>query len=159
MGTKKDEERKESVYGDESLSCLWIPSLTPNAQKQSIKKPDKLMYCPGCNHPLKRKQLIRCKLTLSVLDDAKSKKNEALFECGGCAKQLTNATKSACLRKCGHVVCSTCIQQLVAVNKCCVVCDEPVRKKKDVIFLSSGGTGFAAHGNRIEAIKKCEVFQ
>merc|ERR1712228_253972 len=156
---KKNEQNKESVYGDESLSCFWIPSLTPNAAVKSLKQPRKNTYCPGCNQSLKRKQLIPCKFTLCVQDKQnQNKANNNLFECGSCAKILTNATKSACLSKCGHIVCLSCIQKFVSKNKCCVVCDEPV-KKKHVIILSCGGTGFAAHGNKIEATKKSAVFQ
>lgn len=152
-------------------------------------------YCPGCNKPLKRKQLTPCKFTLTKQDDPqildkirngndedkdmkkkKKKRNKGkfrdsmtvgdmnlnkednLYECGSCGKVLTNAIRSACLSKCGHVVCLECIKKFVAVSKSCSICDEPC-KKKHVIILSSGGTGYAAHGNQLEATKKAVAFQ
>eukprot|EP01083_Nonionella_stella_P296275 1006548_1 len=54
---------------DKQLSCFWIPSLTPNAGPLLLKSPDMNTYCPGCNKPLKRKQLVTVKFTLSVQDD------------------------------------------------------------------------------------------
>ena len=83
---------------------------------------------------------------------------DGLFECASCSKVLTNATKCGCLRKCGHILCLQCIKQFVSKSKSCTVCDEPC-KKKHVIMLLCGGTGFSAHGNQMEATKKAVAFQ
>eukprot|EP01084_Bolivina_argentea_P102923 184379_1 len=55
---------------NKKLACFWIPSLTPNAKPTALRAPDMNTYCPGCNKPLKRKQLVSCKFTLTVQDDA-----------------------------------------------------------------------------------------
>ena len=148
-------------------------------------------YCPGCNKPLKRKQLVSCNFTLTKQDDIdingeseslkkkkKKKKKKTknrlsdninlgndnlnkednLYECGSCGKILTNSIRSACLSKCGHILCLECIKKFIVINKHCSICDEPC-KRKHVIILSSGGTGYAAHGNKLEATKKAVAFQ
>ena len=145
-------------------------------------------FCPGCNKPLRRKQLVSCHFVQTVHDDGsiankvrsgqgaehaqKEKKRmsdlgvvkdrgggeEALFECASCSKSLTNSTKCACLSRCGHVVCLECVRQFVAKHKVCAACDEPC-KKKHVIILKRGGTGFAAHGHQMEVTKKSLAFQ
>ena len=85
-------------------------------------------------------------------------KEDNCYECGSCAKILTNAAKSVCLSKCGHVICLECVKKFVSKTKTCVICDEPC-KKRHIIILASGGTGFAAHGNQIEATRKAVAFQ
>eukprot|EP01084_Bolivina_argentea_P125532 222406_1 len=101
----------------------------------------------------------RSKKTISdkMIVQSNDSKEAHLFECGSCSKTLTNAIRSVCLSKCGHVICLECLKKFVPKNKACVVCDEPC-KKKHVIILSRGGTGFAA-SNKIEGTKKSVVFQ
>lgn len=74
-----------------------------------------------------------------------STKVSARWMCPSCRNGLTNSTKVACLRTCGHLLCIKCVQQFVAKDGQCVHCGSECRKK-DVIELTRGGTGFAATG-------------
>jgi len=85
-------------------------------------------------------------------------KYDQKFMCPSCRKTLTDTIQIGCIKICGHIICFNCITQFCAKSKTCVVCDEPC-KKKDIILLKSGGTGFAQHGNQYEATKKGLAFQ
>ena len=52
--------------------------------------------------------------THHVLKRGGDRKLEERFMCPNCRKTLTNAVQCICLRKCGHVVCSTCLKDFVA---------------------------------------------
>lgn len=58
--------------------------------------------------------------------------------CPACRNGMTNTTKMGCLRACGHVLCMTCINTLVAKDGACVDCGAECRQK-DVIPLAMGG--------------------
>lgn len=131
--------------------------------------PDMNTYCPGCNKTLKLKYLKSCEFTLCVNDQSikqcvsngngSKMKYDQKFMCGSCQRTLTNSIRSVCLSKCGHIICVICFQKFVIESKACVVCDEPCRKKKHVIILASGGTGFAGNGNILQATCKNVAFQ
>lgn len=63
------------------------------------------------------------------------------------------------LRRCGHVICSTCTTTLVKPSKSCVECDVAVKKvDKDIIGLVREGTGYSS-GGLAEAKSKGTAFQ
>lgn len=144
--TKQDDDKNivnKLINGDEEIDGYGNKEDKKKRKKNSKKKNKNRNNKISDNMNIKNDNLNR---------------EDNLYECGSCGKVLTNAIKSGCLSKCGHIVCLECIKKFVAKNKCCSVCDTPC-KKKHVIILSSGGTGFAAHGNKIEATKKAVAFQ
>ncbi|KAE8673496.1 hypothetical protein F3Y22_tig00111783pilonHSYRG00519 [Hibiscus syriacus] len=57
---------------------------------------------------------------------------------------------STTLSSCGHVFCKKCADRFVAVDKVCLICDKPC-KERNLVTLGKGGTGFAGHGDHLEA--------
>jgi nitric oxide synthase-interacting protein len=53
-----------------ALPSYWIPSLTPQAEKTRLTKPDKTVYCPMTGNPLRMKDLIEVKFKEIRDDDA-----------------------------------------------------------------------------------------
>jgi nitric oxide synthase-interacting protein len=78
--------------------------------------------------------------------------------CPSCKKTLTNGTKIVILRHCGHVLCKVCSDDFVKPGKKCAICDEKC-KEKDIIEVSTEGTGFAGGGGKVEVKKAGEAFQ
>lgn len=62
------------------------------------------------------------------------------------------------MRKCGHVVCKSCVERLVKPSKACVECDRPLKLEKDLVEFQREGTGFAA-GGQAETKKTGIAFQ
>ncbi|XP_047945079.1 E3 ubiquitin-protein ligase CSU1-like isoform X2 [Salvia hispanica] len=67
-----------------------------------------------------------------------------------CKVTLTNTLSLVALSSCGHVFCKKCADQFVAVDKVCLACDKPC-KERHLVNLAKGGTGFAGHGDHLEA--------
>ena len=92
-----------------------------------------------------------------------------------CCRQLANAVKISVLKACGHVICHTCIDKIIKKDNSCYVCSKKVLED-DIISLQAGGktlitcgsfgktnvsnqsficylkgTGFAGHGEKLEA--------
>jgi len=129
--------------------------LTPNAGKHKISAPDSKTYCQGCNHPLRVTQLSSCIFTNTRKDDKAT--NNSKYMCPSCRNELNDVMKIACLKRCGHILCLSCVKSFVATSKKCCFCDE-ICRKKDVIVLKSGGTGFASHDGQLEATRKDVAF-
>jgi nitric oxide synthase-interacting protein len=84
---------------------------------------------------------------------AKAQENvNSRWMCPSCRNGLTNATKMACLAKCGHVLCMPCVQTLVLKDGACINCGKDCREK-DIIPLELGGTGFSAT-QKVESVKQ-----
>jgi len=128
-------------------SSFWVPDKISDNNKSPIKKPHMQVQCPGCSEPLRLKKLVRAKFTQCNVTDSNSRER---WMCPCCKKTLTNSIRCSVLAKCGHVVCITCLSKFVAKEKTCVICSVPC-KKKHVVVLKSGGTGFAASGTQMES--------
>lgn len=86
-------------------------------------------------------------------DTSAQKKHKSLdksFICPSCKVTLTNTLSLVALNTCGHVFCKKCAEKFVAVDKVCVVCDKPC-KERNLVNVEKGGTGFAGHGDNLEA--------
>jgi nitric oxide synthase-interacting protein len=77
--------------------------------------------------------------------------------CPSCMKTLTTSSKLVLLKSCGHVICQGCVTKFVKPAGKCFVCNGKC-KEKDVISLSSEGTGFAS-GGQVEAKRFDLAFQ
>ncbi|KAJ1512540.1 hypothetical protein HMI55_006195 [Coelomomyces lativittatus] len=142
--------KMESTYAPSkpSLPSFWIPSLTPEAEKEKTTVPEKqrVLCLSSAPHPLSVRHVFPIKLKF----DPETKNHI----CPSCSKQFTNGLKMHIVKTCGHIVCDTCCRTLIVPSKSCNVCDKAC-KAKDIIQLANEGTGFSSLGN-VEA-KKFEV--
>jgi len=180
--SKLSEEEKEKRK--RILPCFWVPNLTPDAGHSHVDKPISHTVCPEGFHILRLKQLRPVHFTLvtqikhknndsdnasnttsnsssnNSSNNSNSNKSKSVglsqYMCSGCRKTLTNATKSTSLNPCGHVICFTCVQRLVAKDKSCPDCGEV---SVSLTNLQLGGTGFAAHGASTISAKPTPAFQ
>jgi len=156
---KKDEEVDEEAKMRE-LPCYWIPNLTPEQGKEvKVSAPNTFTVCPT-GHPCRMKQLCPVNFSLRVDKDKEkavtSTVKSGRYRCYSCSKDLTNTIKTACLRKCGHVMCQACATTIVKVDGSCT-CGK-VNKSKDVVELELGGTGFASTGSFTAETKATPAF-
>lgn len=81
--------------------------------------------------------------------------------CPSCRKELTNSSRIFCkcsyqvtsvsplmivipvMKPCFHVVCKTCVDELVHPSKQCVVCDHEVKAGVDILELKREGSKIA----------------
>nr|GMC86995.1 nitric oxide synthase-interacting protein [Ipomoea batatas] len=86
-------------------------------------------------------------------DTSEQKKTSSLdksYICPSCKVTLTNTLALVAINTCGHVFCKKCANKFVVADKVCLVCGRPC-KDKNVVNLEKRGTGFAAHGDNLEA--------
>jgi nitric oxide synthase-interacting protein len=152
--SKDDIELRKKI-----LPCYWIPNLTPEAHEKKIEKPDPHTMCPPGPHTLRLKQLTA--VNFKAFDEkeqaAGKGKGPNRFACSACRRTLTKTTKMSCLKRCGHVMCNTCVQQFAQRDGQCVDCGKEVRKA-DIIDLQVGG-GFAATGAHVAEAMLSHSFQ
>mmetsp|Transcript_26865 Transcript_26865/g.37842 ORF Transcript_26865/g.37842 Transcript_26865/m.37842 type:complete len:294 (-) Transcript_26865:1291-2172(-) len=143
--------RKEDPRKGLKLNSFWVPSLTPEAQPSVLKKPSTEIKCPEGDHVLRLKQL-----TAIMYSENKDKEaaQEGKYRCGSCFKTLSNAVRTVCLKKCGHIICAGCYDRVKSDKvKQCPQCSKPF-KEKHVIKMETGGTGFAGSaGEKLNATK------
>ncbi|KAI9217250.1 hypothetical protein BC828DRAFT_391669 [Blastocladiella britannica] len=125
------------------LPSFWVPTLTPSVSATDAHAPPppvtrKPMCLAGEPHAVTRKQLFPVQFQRNADDQRVS--------CPSCAKSLTNGSRMRILKRCGHVLCESCVKELVVPSARCNVCDEKA-KDKDVIRLVTEGTGFASAGS------------
>eukprot|EP00026_Physarum_polycephalum_P011194 Phypoly_transcript_11399.p1 GENE.Phypoly_transcript_11399~~Phypoly_transcript_11399.p1 ORF type:complete len:316 (+),score=61.30 Phypoly_transcript_11399:96-1043(+) len=138
-----------------TLNSYWVPSLTPSAAPQLIKKPKTEVMCAEGNHPIRLKKLIKVKFSPVTAQIEKSDPKHVhnhRYCCPICRRTLTDAPKAIVLKSCGHVICLGCSEKFKN-EKICTVCDTPF-KSDHLILLQSGGTGFAGHDEKIMAKKE-----
>ena len=58
-----------------ALPSFWVPSMTPQASKTKVQKPEKTVYCPMSGKPLKMKDLIDVKFQLIKPNEKDEKKS------------------------------------------------------------------------------------
>ena len=75
--------------------------------------------------------------------------DNARYACACCAKPIV-FQRTCLLRACGHVVCTTCIMQVLAKTKECSVCSQGPLKKQDFLALQGdSGTGKVGHAGTV----------
>lgn len=139
---------KTTSYEEEALRTMkafWLPSATPDAPLK-LAAPSTHTTCPEGNEKLKLKSLFPVYFT----EDKSDAKNKS-FICPSCKVTLTNTVSLVAITTCGHVFCKKCADQFVKVDKVCVVCSKGC-KDKNLVLLEKGGTGFSAHGDKLEAV-------
>jgi len=146
MEVRNDRQTVFQEEDDNKINSYWIPQNLPTHTPTLIKKPTMQVLCPGCSKQLKLKSLINVRFTKVKIDSNRPKHR---FMCPSCRKGLSNSSKVCALAKCAHALCLYCIKHFVAKDKQCPICEKKC-KKKHVIPLKVGGTGFAASGAKYE---------
>lgn len=139
-----------------SLPSFWIPSLTPQASKTKVEKPDKTVYCPMSGKPLKMKDLIEVNFLLINPGEKDAKKSlvarEERYKCAVTHDVLNNATPAAVLKPSGDVVTVECVEKIIKKDMRHPLTGEAL-KETDIIYLHRGGTGFSAANDQLEGKK------
>ncbi|KAL7102968.1 hypothetical protein ACP275_08G151200 [Erythranthe tilingii] len=134
-----------------SMKAFWLPSATPEAYRRLEPSPSTDTVCPEGNEKLRLKSLFRVHFT--EYDTGRKRLNtlDKTYICPSCKVTLTNTASLVALSSCGHVFCKKCADNFVVIDRVCLVCDRPC-KEKNRVGLSKGGTGFAGHGDCLEAV-------
>ncbi|EPS58928.1 hypothetical protein M569_15885 [Genlisea aurea] len=143
---------KATSYEEEALRTMkafWLPSATPDAPKK-VGLPSSDTVCPEGKEKLRLKILFPIHFTEDTTEQKVSSSLDKSYLCPSCKVTLTNTLSLVVLNSCGHVFCKKCADKFMAVDKACLVCDKPC-KEKNIVNLAKGGTGFAGHGDKLEA--------
>ncbi|XP_051134006.1 E3 ubiquitin-protein ligase CSU1-like [Andrographis paniculata] len=143
---------KATSYEEEALRTMkafWLPSATPDAPKK-VDPPLPDTVCPEGKEKLRLKTLFAISFTEDASERTSSSSTDKTCICPTCKVTLTNALALVALSSCGHVFCKKCADKFVAVDKVCVICNKPC-KEKNLVNIAKGGTGFAGHGDQLEA--------
>lgn len=145
---------KVTSYEEEALrnmKAFWLPSATPEAPVK-VEAPSTGTVCPEGNEKLKLKSLFPIHLTEEGNGNGKEPRGAlgASYICPSCKVTLTNTLSLVAISTCGHVFCKKCANKFVAADKVCLACNREC-KEKHLVPLEKGGTGFAGHGDHLEA--------
>ena len=143
---------KVTSYEEEALRTMkafWLPSATPEAPVK-VEAPSASTVCPEGNEKLKMKTLFPIYLTEDTSEQKKSKALDKTYICPSCKVTLTNTLSLVALSSCGHVFCKKCADKFMVVDKVCLVCNKGC-KERNLVKLEKGGTGFAGHGDHLQA--------
>ncbi|EJT96582.1 hypothetical protein DACRYDRAFT_120012 [Dacryopinax primogenitus] len=168
----KQIEAEQSEARRPKLPDFWLPSLTPDAPVGPLREIKMETMCragmPG--HRMTLKGLIPVLFTVERVADGNGSggstgngngegksKAEDVYICPSCKKTLGASSQASVVKSCGHVICKTCISELVRPSGQCVVC-EGKAGEKGVVMLNREGTGYAA-GGRAETSVKGIAFQ
>ena len=132
-----------------TMKAFWLPSATPEAPVK-VDAPSTCTVCPEGKEKLKLKTLFPVVFTEDNSDKKKSSSLDKSFICPSCKVTLTNTSSLVALSSCGHVFCKKCADKFMAVDKVCLVCNKAC-KERNLVNLAKGGTGFAGHGDHLEA--------
>ncbi|GMP74961.1 hypothetical protein CsSME_00032201 [Camellia sinensis var. sinensis] len=105
---------------------------------------------PGRQRKLKLKTLFPIYFTEDNYDEKKSHSLVKTYISPSCKVTLTNTLSLVALSSCGHVFCKKCVDEFMAVDKVCLVCNKGC-KERNLVQLGKGGTGFAGHGDHLVA--------
>ena len=119
--------------------CFWnFEHLNPFV-KEIKEKPKNVLYCPACEnrHIMGSKEYINLNMIINN-DDKKNK-----FICSICEKIL-NIQKIIALKKCGHVFCLKCLEDVCKGDENCPKCNTQFIAS-DKILLKFTGTSYSSH--------------
>lgn len=143
---------KVTSYEEEALrnmKAFWLPSATPEAPVK-VEAPSTSTVCPEGQEKLKMKTLFPVHFTEDSNEEKKSNALDKTFICPSCCVTLNNTLTLVALNTCGHVFCKKCADKFIAVDKVCLACNKAC-KERNLVRLEKGGTGFAGHGDRLQA--------
>eukprot|EP00897_Mesotaenium_endlicherianum_P006861 jgi/Mesen1/6202/ME000320S05400 len=144
---------KTTAFEEEALRTMkayWLPSATPEAAEK-LDAPSTDTVCPEGNEKLRLKDLFALRFVELPRQEMREIDIRAeKYMCPSCSETLTNTTRLVALSPCGHVFCRYCADKFLATDGACTVCAKPC-KKKHIVDLEKGGTGFSAHGDPLQA--------
>lgn len=141
----KAQEKADALVKATYNPSFWLPSMTPDEGVRAVKKPSKKCSDPFGN-AIKKKDLIPVKFTLSP-DAIKAKKDykTGRYICPISRKTLTNSSKCQLIASTGHVISDMCVKLILEEGSY----EGTKVRKKDIIKINAGGTGFAANGSKM----------
>ncbi|KAJ8522430.1 hypothetical protein ON010_g17702 [Phytophthora cinnamomi] len=125
-------------------TSFWIPDCTPS-QEATVAKPDAKTRDPMSLDEMKLKHLMPLKFDW----DAAGEKEDRVL-CAVTKKEISHH-RAVLLRPSGQVLLESCLKDMVLPTMTCPVTGLKLRKK-DIVHLQAGGTGFSAHST-VEAKK------
>uniref|UniRef100_M4BTJ0 Nitric oxide synthase-interacting protein zinc-finger domain-containing protein n=1 Tax=Hyaloperonospora arabidopsidis (strain Emoy2) TaxID=559515 RepID=M4BTJ0_HYAAE len=140
-----DEDKRQAM----KKTSFWIPDCTPT-EERSVDEPDTAPRDPmNPDQFLKLKHLMPVKCEwISNRPNGNQKVHHVV-----CAVTKTEIVhhQAVLLRPSGQVILESCLKQMVKPTMTCPVTGLKLRKK-DIVHLQAGGTGFSAHST-VEAKK------
>ncbi|KAK9092279.1 hypothetical protein Syun_027190 [Stephania yunnanensis] len=143
---------KVTSYEEEALrnmKAFWLPSATPEAPIK-VDAPSTSTVCPEGKEKLKMKTLFSIQYTEDNNEEKKYNSIDKTFICPSCRVTLNNTLTLVAINTCGHVFCKKCADKFITVDKSCLACNKAC-KDRNLVTLEKGGTGFAGHGDRLQA--------
>ncbi|CEG46874.1 Uncharacterized conserved protein [Plasmopara halstedii] len=145
VATQKLQEKVDKATDDEKRIAMkktsfWIPDCTPS-QEVKVEKPEMKTKDPMSLDEMKLKHLMPVKFEW----DDKSN-----VVCAVTKKEILHR-RAVLLRPSGQVILESCVKDMVLPTMTCPVTGLKLRKK-DIVHLQAGGTGFSAHST-VEAKK------
>ncbi|KAL3665519.1 hypothetical protein V7S43_009554 [Phytophthora oleae] len=149
MATQKLKEKVDRATDDDKREAMkktsfWIPDCTPS-QESKVDKPDTKTRDPMSLDEMKLKHLMPVKFEWEASADGKPK-----VLCAVTKKEVSHH-RAVLLRPSGQVILESCVKDMVLPTMTCPVTGLKLRKK-DIVHLQTGGTGFSAHST-VEAKK------
>ena len=141
VDTTTDDDKREAM----KKTSFWIPDCAPT-QENKLDKPDTITRDPMSLEPMKLKQLMPVKFDWHT--SASDGKPKVL--CAVTKKEISHHY-AVLLRPSGQVILANCLKEMVLPTMTCPVTGLKLRKK-DIVHLQAGGTGFSAHST-VEAKK------
>ncbi|POM73529.1 Nitric oxide synthase-interacting protein [Phytophthora palmivora] len=135
-----DDEKREAM----KRTSFWIPDCTPT-QETKVDKPDTKTRDPMSLDEMKVKHLMPVKFEWDTSADGKHR-----VLCAVTKKEISHH-HAVLLRPSGQVILESCLKDMVQPTMTCPVTGLKLRKK-DIVHLQAGGTGFSAHST-VEAKK------
>lgn len=134
------------------LPSFWVPTMTPDAKKVIIPKPNNTIYCPVSGQVLKIKDMIDVKFTLAPNDEPGKSliSRQARYMCPVTRDVLSNSVPCVVLKTTGDVVTTECYEKLIKKDMNHPLTGEKL-KESDIIHLQRGGTGFSSVNDQLEA--------
>jgi nitric oxide synthase-interacting protein len=141
MDRRTEEEKRKAMQ----KTSFWIAEMAPSIETK-VTKPDTKTRDPMSNEEMKLKHLMPVKFEWEEVP--KSKNRHAI--CTVTKKEITHQ-QTVLIRPSGQILLESCLQDMVLPTMTCPITGLKLRKK-DIIKLQAGGTGFSAH-SAVEAKK------
>ena len=119
---------------------FWVAEVAPAAKAKKLLPPDKCPRCPVTNKYLKSKHLMP---VVFQRDPTVERGEPGSIICAALHTPIVHQ-KVSLLKACGHVVLTSCLNDLVLPSMRCPLCSKRV-KAKGIVPLRPGGSSFSAH--------------
>ncbi|KAG3081458.1 hypothetical protein PI124_g18892 [Phytophthora idaei] len=150
LATQKLKEKVDRATDDDKREAMkkasfWIPDCTPT-QETKVDKPDTKTRDPMSLEEMKLKHLMPVKFEW----DTSAADGKPKVLCAVTKKEISHH-RAVLLRPSGQVILESCLKDMVLPTMTCPITGLKLRKK-DIVHLQAGGTGFSAHST-VEAKK------